>query len=121
MPNECQVLFGVLTRVWRFVRASPGLGAVMALTLGAAGSSAELTVTNVAQLRDAAAHDPPAAAVVHLEGNVWWVSMPQHRLVLQDASGAAELEMHWTGASVHAGQRIRLQGKGPVTRRGAGF
>ncbi|MBI4325157.1 MAG: hypothetical protein HY674_07815 [Chloroflexi bacterium] len=72
-------------------------------------------VTQVAQLRRLGLQPPTIAYSLRLEGNVWWASPAQGRLVLQDASGAEALEMELGGQPVASGQRVRVEGKGTTS------
>jgi hypothetical protein len=76
-------------------------------------------LTNVAQLRRFNSQEPGTGHLIRLEGNVWWVSPDRKKLVLNDASGAVELELNLPGHPVQPGQRVRLEGSGTITRRGA--
>jgi signal transduction histidine kinase len=78
-------------------------------------------VTNIAQLRDLSSQEPNVKYSIRLEGNIWWASQGQRKFVLQDESGAEDLEMDLHGQGVQAGQRVRLAGNGTITRRGAGI
>jgi signal transduction histidine kinase len=100
-------------------------GAAVAMASACAGPISSVAsypaVTNLAQLRLLAIQTPGVSYSVQLEGNVWWVNPAQGRLVLQDSSGAAELEMNLPELSAEAGQRVRLTGNGTITRRGPGY
>ena len=78
-------------------------------------------LTNLAQLQMLGWARVGVSYALRLEGNVWWASPKQGRLVLQDQSGAEELELEWPGQAVHEGQRVRLAGSGTIVRRGAAF
>jgi len=78
-------------------------------------------ITNVVQLSRLSSQNPAVSHSIHLEGNVLWANPAQGRFVLQDASGAEELEMNLRGQSLKPGQRILLEGNGTITIRGAGF
>jgi signal transduction histidine kinase len=78
-------------------------------------------VTNVAQVRRLASQNPGASCFVQLAGTVWWADPAQGRMVLQDTSGAEELEMDLSDLTVQAGQRVRVQGNGTLIRNGAAF
>ncbi len=78
-------------------------------------------VTTIRQLRASGSQNPATNYFIRLEGNVWWVNPAQGRLVLQDATGAAQLELDLGGRAVQAGQRVRLEGNGTIARRGAGY
>jgi signal transduction histidine kinase len=78
-------------------------------------------VTNVSQIRLLASQTPDASYAIHLEGDVWWANSSQGKLVLNDDSGAEELEMDFHGISLEPGQRIRLEGTGTIAPTGAGF
>jgi signal transduction histidine kinase len=97
------------------------------LVLGLKGAAAEvgggelLGVTNLFQIRQLAAQNPDSAYHIRLEGDIWWCDATGGRLVLKDNSGAEELEMDPRGQQVHAGQRIRIEGDGTITKRSAAF
>jgi signal transduction histidine kinase len=78
-------------------------------------------VTNLVQLRETSSSEPSALYDVRLEGDVWWSSAAQKKLVFKDASGAEELELELNGAWPHAGERIRLQGSGSIIQKSEGF
>ncbi len=80
-----------------------------------------LVVSNVTQLGRLSSANPNASYSVRLEGGVWWANPAQGKLVLHDESGTEELEMDLQRQSVKPGQRVRVEGKGTITRRGAGF
>src|SRR5215471_6323954 len=50
-------------------------------------------VTNLVQLREVCSSVPSALYDVRLEGDVWWSSAAQRKMVFKDASGAEELEL----------------------------
>lgn len=77
-------------------------------------------VTNVMQLARLGAQNPNVSYLIRLEGDVLWADPAQGKFILQDASGAGELEMDLRGQSLGPGQRIRLDGESTITRRGAG-
>jgi signal transduction histidine kinase len=100
-------------------RATVATGTATADAAQAVPSS--LVVTQVAQVRSLAVGNPRTSYSIQLEADVWWASPAQGRIVFADDSGAEELEMTVSGPAVQAGQRVRLQGNGTITRRGAGF
>src|SRR5579859_1930550 len=77
-------------------------------------------VTNIVQLSRFGSQNPNASYLIHLEGDVLWADPAQGKFVLQDASGTDELEMDLQGRSLEPGQRVRLEGQSPITRRDAG-
>ena len=98
------------------------LGSALAKSAAPAGPPPVfLELTNVGQLRQFDARAAGGSYHVRLEGSVWWAKPAAGRLVLQDASGVAELEMDLTGQPVAAGQRVRMEGNGVITKVGAGF
>jgi signal transduction histidine kinase len=97
-----------------------GAGPVLPAT-GLASSGADSSVvTNLVQISRLSAQNPKISFLIHLEGDVLWADPAQGRFVLQDASGAEELEMDLHGLSLEPGQRVRLAGNTTITRRGAG-
>jgi signal transduction histidine kinase len=80
-----------------------------------------LPVTDVAQLVEAGAQNPTTSHAIHLEGTVLWANPLVGKFVLQDPSGAEELEMDLRGQPLQAGQRIRLDGQSTIASRGAGY
>ncbi|HLX95628.1 MAG TPA: ATP-binding protein [Verrucomicrobiae bacterium] len=78
-------------------------------------------VTNIAQLSRLGSQNPDAGYFIHLEGDILWANPARGQFVLQDASGAEELEMDLHGQSLQPGQRVSLDGEGTITSRGAGF
>ncbi|HSY43095.1 MAG TPA: PA14 domain-containing protein, partial [Candidatus Acidoferrum sp.] len=85
------------------------------------GGSALMPVTNMVQISRFSSQNPGAAYFVRLEGTVLWANSPEGKFVLQDESGAGELEMNLHGQALQPGQRIRLAGETTITSRGAGF
>jgi signal transduction histidine kinase/uncharacterized protein YdeI (BOF family) len=77
-------------------------------------------VTNVAQIARLASQNPDTAYSIQLEGDVLWAAPAQGKFVLEDASGTVELEMDLHGQSVPPGRRVRVEGDGTITSRGAG-
>ena len=78
-------------------------------------------VTNVAQIAQDSSQNPDRSYWIRLEGTVLWANPARGKFVLQDASGAEELEMELPGTTLAAGQRVRLEGDCTITTRGAGF
>ena len=85
------------------------------------GDSALMPVTNMVQISRFSSQNPSTAYLVRLEGTVLWANSPKGKFVLQDESGAGELEMNLHGQALQPGQRIRLEGETTITSRGAGF
>jgi signal transduction histidine kinase len=77
------------------------------------------TVTNLAMLRQLSANNPSNNVSICIEGDVWWASPDEGRLVMHDASGTEELELSCTGPFAQAGQRVLLEGEGTIALRGA--
>jgi len=111
-----------LSLAWR-------LAVSCAFLLGVPGARAAPTpesppateVTTVQEIRMLASQEPAASYSFRLEGDVWWANPPRGELVLQDDSGAEELEMDLAGQPLAPGQRVRLEGNGTITPTGAGF
>jgi signal transduction histidine kinase len=78
-------------------------------------------LTNLTQLRQIDAADAFTNRRVQLEGMILWARPAAGKFVLQDAAGAALLEMDLPGAAIHPGQRVRITGNGAVTRDGGGW
>jgi signal transduction histidine kinase len=78
-------------------------------------------VTSVAQLRVAAAQAGSLNHSVQLEADVWWADPTSGRLVLADDSGRAEIAAEWVGVYPQAGQQVRLEGEGTITKAGGRF
>ena len=78
-------------------------------------------VTNVLQLRRLVAENLDRDYRVRLEGTVLWADPAQGRLVLQDPSGAEELDVDLAGTPLRCGERVRLSGDGTLAREGAGI
>jgi signal transduction histidine kinase len=85
-----------------------------------AGSTPSV-VTNIAQLRHLSTQGTNTRYMIRLEGSVWWANPTRRKLVLHDQSGTAELETEFQSTPVSSGQRVRLEGTGTITRRGADF
>ena len=90
-------------------------------TVSEPGPLAFPLVTNIAQLRPLGSQEGPGVFSFRLEGAVLWVNAAQGRLVLQDGSGAEELEMELGGVSLAAGDRVKVGGTGMLGRSGAAF
>jgi signal transduction histidine kinase len=88
---------------------------------GTPDDSVLLPVTNVVQISRLSSQNPNTAFFIHLEGHILWANPAEGKFVLQDASGAGELEMDLHGRILKPGQRIRLEGRTTITTRGAGF
>lgn len=90
---------------------------------GAWAQSAPLSalVTNVVQLSRLSSQNPERAWAIHLEGTVLWANSAEGQFVLQDGSGAEELQMDLGGRVLRPGQQIRLDGDATITTRMAGF
>ena len=102
------------------------LGAILVAVEAAAAGQEQMemqppVVTNIVQLRRLSSQESNAKYSICLEGNVWWANPAQRKLVLHDTSGTAELEMDFQSQSAQPGQRVRLEGIGSITRRGADF
>lgn len=78
-------------------------------------------VTRIVQLDRLASAEAPASYSIRLEGDIWWASRAEDRFVLQDDSGAAEIEMELPGPRPRAGERVRVEGNGTIARIGACF
>lgn len=78
-------------------------------------------VTNVVQLSRLSSQNPTNSYFVRLDGQILWANSGEGRFVLQDPSGAEELDMDLQGERLQPGQRIHLEGQSTVTSRGAGF
>lgn len=80
-----------------------------------------MLVTDVVEISRLSSQNPHTAYYIRLEGDVLWANAAEGKLVLQDDSGAEELEMDLQGQLLQPGQRIRLEGRSTITSRGAGF
>jgi len=80
---------------------------------------AELLLTNICQLEQASA--ATADYRIQLEGSVWWSSPVGGTLVVQDGTGAAELETGLSDVAKLTGARVRLTGNSTVTKIGWGY
>ncbi|MEI6075085.1 MAG: hypothetical protein WCS94_05895, partial [Verrucomicrobiota bacterium] len=58
---------------------------------------------------------------IRLEGDVWWANPAENQLVLHDDSGTEKLELDLHDKPLRVGERVRVDGKGTVMRRGVGF
>ena len=103
-----------------------GLLVAAFLTLAGVGVSGQETsrrplptLTTVEQLKISSSQPTGANYQFRLEGNIWWVSPARTKIVLSDVSGAVEFELDLPVPSVQPGQRVRLEGSGLITRRGA--
>ena len=91
----------------------------LAQTVAAPEAAASPVLTNIAALRAAALTTPTNWHALSVEGDIWWANSEQGRFVLEDASGAEELQVDLAGEEVRAGDRVRLEGRGTIARRGA--
>jgi signal transduction histidine kinase/uncharacterized protein YdeI (BOF family) len=131
VQKAATIVYSISMRVINFAirrRTAAWAGLLAGALLAAAGPSVlgqepiwrpPPVLTDIAQLRRFSSEEPGAGHLFRLEGNVWWVSPAQGKLVLHDASGAVELELDLSGRRVQPGQRVRLEGSGTITRRGA--
>jgi hypothetical protein len=75
------------------------------------GEPAAGTVTNVAQLCDAASRQERVNCSVRIEGVVRWTSQGLDQVMIQDPSGVVAVKLDLSGASrPQPGQKIRLEG-----------
>lgn len=84
-------------------------------------SAQPASVTNVVQVSQLSSQNPDTAWPIHLNGTVLWANSAEGQFVLQDRSGAEELQMNLGGLVLHPGQQIRLDGNATITTRMAGF
>jgi len=94
---------------------------IMGIALGFANAAesplkSSLQITNVMQLRQAADSNQMFAATVCLEGTVWWSSEGEGRVILQDETGAAQLELDLPCRLPRQGERLNLQGACTVAK-----
>src|SRR5208282_6232968 len=75
-----------------------------------------LQITNVMQLRQLADSSPRLVAAVSLEGAVWWSSDAEGRVILQDDTGVAQLELDLPCRLPRQGERLSLQGACTVVK-----
>lgn len=94
------------------------LGMFVCNVVALAEDSAFLELTNVLQLQQLTKTNSFTSHPVRLEGDVLWANPAAGKIVLQDATGAALLEMDWIGQTVQAGQRVRVTGNGTVVQNG---
>jgi signal transduction histidine kinase len=96
---------------------------IVCLCLLRPGAAPAVTITNLAGLQ--AAVQPPGTAplshFVQLDADVWWANPADGCLVLADDSGCTIVETAWRGACPRAGQRVRLEGNGIITKSGGRF
>jgi len=69
-----------------------------------------LQITNVMQLRELADANQRLVASVHMEGDVWWSSDAEGRLILHDDTGTGQLELDIPCQLPRQGERLSLQG-----------
>ncbi len=113
LTHFIQVVFATLALLVASRFGRPALGAEIP------ASTAFPLLTNIAQLRLASSHPSEGCYAFLLTGNVWWVNPREGRLVLQDNSGAEELEFDWRDTVIHFGEQVRIEGKGTLARSGA--
>ncbi|MGH7942280.1 MAG: ATP-binding protein [Limisphaerales bacterium] len=80
-----------------------------------------LPVTNVVQVSRFSSQNADTAYSIHLEGTVLWANSAEGKFVLQDASGAEELQMNLRGRVLQPGQLILVSGDTTITTRAGGF
>ncbi len=101
------------------------LGAGLLIQTAAAEQGTEarpiFDVTNLLQVSRLSSENSNLNHAIRLEGAVWWANPGQGRLVLKDESGAAELDLELAGQPVQPGQRVRVEGNGTISPKGAGF
>jgi signal transduction histidine kinase len=86
------------------------------LLSGADFAVGQMTVTNIASLREAAGSGPGNICAYTLEGQVLGVDQNSGALFLQDESGAEPLLLDFRGAKPQPGQKVRLCGTNYVAR-----
>lgn len=77
--------------------------------------------TNLAQLQLPAHFDSTVNYRIRLEADIWWADPAANRLVLHDATSTGEIELDLQNQPVRAGQRVRLDGNGTITKTANGF
>ncbi len=75
-----------------------------------------LQITNVMQLQQLADSSARLVATVRLEGAVWWSSDAEGRVILQDNTGVAQLELDLPCQLPRQGDRLSLQGACTVVK-----
>src|SRR5208282_2307869 len=75
-----------------------------------------LQITNIMQLRQLADSNQRFVAGMRLEGVVWWSSDAEGRVILQDDTGVAQLELDLPCRLPRQGERLSLQGAGTVVK-----
>ncbi|HET7624521.1 MAG TPA: hypothetical protein VFM25_04590, partial [Verrucomicrobiae bacterium] len=109
----------------RFFTALKMIGLTTACWISATNfSSAEISpieITNVLQVVRIASRESKSSCVFHLEGTALWANPARGKIILQDASGAEELEFNSREHAFRSGARIRIEGVGTIARRGTGF
>ncbi|HEY1788065.1 MAG TPA: hypothetical protein VGJ73_07915, partial [Verrucomicrobiae bacterium] len=98
----------------------PFIAALLLLSSSPALTAQPAPVTNVVQVSQFSSQNPDVAWPIHLEGTVLWANSTEGQFVLQDSSGAEELQMNLNGLSPRPGQQIRLDGNATITKRMAG-
>jgi signal transduction histidine kinase len=110
----CRWVYCILLALPFAVQAAGGIATGTSLT-------SSVLVTNVVQLSRLSSQNPDVSYSIRLQGVVLWADAAQGKFVLQDTSGAEEVEMDLHGQSLQPGERIRLEGNGTITTRGEGF
>jgi len=105
--------FARLKYAWIIVGMFIGMGASVARA-----EPAGLELTNIFQLQQLGS--APVNYQLQLTGTVWWANPAAGKFVLQDATGAVELEAELPGQLIQAGEQVRLTGNATVTKTGAG-
>ena len=101
--------------LWRRCRSAGWVVIVFSEVIGLAAAEsswpgpAVSVLTNVAQLRWLASRQEAVGCAVRLKGVVLWASPAQDQLLLQDDSGAIQVDLR-VQPPVQAGQRVRLEG-----------
>jgi signal transduction histidine kinase len=83
---------------------------MLAIALPHTAPAAELTVTNLHQFQQMVTAEQRVTAQAQLRGVVCWVSPGRDRIVLQDGSGAAVLEVDPRGPAVRGGDVVTVEG-----------
>jgi signal transduction histidine kinase len=80
-----------------------------------------VVVTNLAQLQESVLRQQRITSQISLEGVVCWVSEAKDLAVLQDATGAARVELDPRDSTVRPGDILVLEGSGTARGGGSGF
>ncbi len=98
-PEFCRIIVWVILLILGIVKAT-----------GGEATGPAPTITDLTQLRRLADSGPMQVAMLNLAGTVWWSCEMDGRLILQDGSSVAQLELDFPCPMPQQGTRVILAG-----------